>query len=218
MWGRGWSRRGSSPHIASEDRFPLKDLDGSYDHARLPRCLCCSVIPAPNVDCRALIGAAHRSSSPSGCALKRQATGKRAKGVQVQQGRCGRKIPPASVATNASITIGWWPGVRHPYAGRPSGALELVGVLGKRVDDHHTKRDDHYREHRRRRNDEEPPDGSHDGEEIAHRPTEAPSSEEVYARVQRDQSDDSVEDPPEEEVRVHQVACGGHPPASARER
>src|SRR5829696_1398946 len=105
-----------------------------------------------------------------------------------------------------------------PYWGRPSGALSVVGVLGKRVDDHHTKRDDHYREHRRSRNDEEPPDGSHDGEEIAHRPTEAPSSEEVYARVQRDQSDDSVEDPPEEEVRVHQVACGGHPPASARKR
>jgi hypothetical protein len=147
MWGRGWSRRESSPQIASEDRFPLRYLDGSYDHARIPRCLPCSVIPAPDLDCRALIGAAHRSSSPSGCALKSQATGSRAKGIW--SSRCGWEVPPASVAPNASITIGGWPGVRHPYAGRPSGALIVVGVLGKPIGDHHAKRDDHNREHRR---------------------------------------------------------------------
>src|SRR5215207_9603805 len=102
--------------------------------------------------------------------------------------------------------------------GRPSGALSVVGVLGKRVDDHHTKRDDHYREHRRSWDYKEPPDGTHDGEEIAHRPTEAPSSEEVYARVQRDDRDDQVEDAPEDEVRVEQVARFGNPPAGARKR
>src|SRR5215212_1722855 len=101
---------------------------------------------------------------------------------------------------------------------RASGALKLVGVLRKRVDDHHAQCDDHYREYRCRRDDKQPPDGSETGEEVAHYHTESSSSQEVYPRIQRDERDEQVEDAPENEVRIHQVARGCRPPASAGER
>src|SRR5215212_999061 len=98
-----------------------------------------------------------------------------------------------------------------------SGALGLVGVLGKPVDDRHAERDDYDRQHRSGRDNKEPPDGSYDGEEVAHHQPVSPSSEEVYARIQRDDRDDQVQEAPEDEVRVHQVARVGHPPAGACE-
>src|SRR5215203_2929118 len=99
-----------------------------------------------------------------------------------------------------------------------SGALWVVRVLGTRVDDHHAKRDDNHRQYRGRRDDKKPPYGTDDGEDVGHRPAKAPSAQEVYARIQRDERDQQVDDAPQNEVRVHQVAHLGHPPAGPRER
>src|ERR687893_2602628 len=110
---------------------------------------------------------------------------------------------------------------RYPTctAGRSSGGLvEVVGVLGEPVDDHHAKRDDHDRQNRRCRDHKEPPDRAHHPEDVAYHQTVSPSSEDVYARVQRGDRDDQVDDAPDDEVRVDQVARFGHPPAGARER
>src|SRR5919112_1491707 len=104
------------------------------------------------------------------------------------------------------------------YSRRSSGALELVGVQSKRVDDHHAKRYDNHRQYRSRRDDKQPSDGAKTGEEVAHRPAKSSSTQEVYARIERDERDNQVEDAPENEVRIHQVTRGSGPPAGPRER
>src|SRR3712207_7935476 len=79
------------------------------------------------------------------------------------------------------------------YPGRASGALGVVGVLCEPVDDHHAKRDDHHGYYRRRRDDKEPPHSGHYGEEVAHHQAKSSPTQEVYARVHRDQGDYRVE-------------------------
>ena len=75
-----------------------------------------------------LIGGRSASSPTHSCSLK---------------ARGGREVSPASVAANGPVTVGT---SQSPaiYAGRSSGALMVVGVLGKPVDDHHAQRYDHY--------------------------------------------------------------------------
>src|SRR5215217_5306887 len=56
------------------------------------------------------------------------------------------------------------------------------------------------------------------GEKVAHHQAKRPSAQEAYTRIERDERDDQIEYAPEDEVRIHQVARLGYPPAGPPER